>query len=108
MTKKDITLLTTKIAAQGKEIARLKTSSGGGTKLSTKPLGIKKLSNKDTTKKSWLLTFSGTTKKYSNGNAYKWCKRCGPGISKVSPEGMYMKSPHNHKKMLAKKQVKQE
>ena len=60
VTKKDITLLTTKTAAQAKEITLLKTSSGG-------------------TEKSWLLTFAGTTKKDSNGDAYDWCKLCGPG-----------------------------
>ena len=50
VTKKDITLLTTKITEQEKEMTCLKTSSGGGTKLPTKQAGNKKLSNKDTTK----------------------------------------------------------
>ena len=54
------------------------------------------------------MTFDGTTKKDSNGDAYEWCKLCGPGRSKGSPTGMYMKSPHNHKEWLAKKLAKQE
>ena len=71
ITRNDITLLTTKIAAQQKEIAQLKSSSGGGTKLSTKQSGNKKTSNKDNTNNSWMVTFAGTTKKAVNGEAYE-------------------------------------
>jgi hypothetical protein len=108
VTKKDITLLTTKIAAQQKEIARLKTTSGGGSNSSTKQSGKNKSSNKDNPDRAWSVTFAGTTKKDSNGDAYEWCKLCGPGRSKGSPAGMYMKSPHNHKEWLANKIAKQE
>jgi hypothetical protein len=94
--------------AKEKEIARLKTSSGGGTKSSTKQSGNIKSSAKDNTDKSWLVNFACTTKKDSNGDAYEWCKLCGPGRSKRSPAGKYMKSPHNHKEWLANKKAKQE
>ena len=80
--------------AKQKEIARLKTSSGGGTKSSTKKSGNIKSSAKENTDKSWLVNFACTTKKDSNGDAYEWCKLCGPGRSKRSPAGKYMKSPH--------------
>jgi hypothetical protein len=57
VTKNNITLLTTKIAAQEKEIAQLKTSSGGGTKSSTTQSGYESSLIK-MTDKSWLLTFT--------------------------------------------------
>jgi hypothetical protein len=100
VTKNNITLLTTKIAAQAKEIARLKTSSGGGTN--------QKPHDKDDTDRSWLLIYDGTMKEDLHGNEYVWCKLCGPGRSKGTPQGMYMKSPHDHKEWLAKKKAKQE
>ncbi len=63
--------------AQVKEIARLITSSGGGTKTSTKPSGNKKHPNKYTTKKSWLLAFAGDSSNKCNdmgaGTAEKGC-----------------------------------
>jgi hypothetical protein len=108
VTKKDITLLTTKIAAQQKEITRLKTASGDGNKSSTKQSGNKKSSSKDKSERAWLVNFAGNTKKDSNGDAYEWCKQCGPGRSKGSPAGMYMKSPHKHTEWLANKIAKQE
>jgi hypothetical protein len=108
ITKNDITLLTTEISAQQKEITRLQASSGGGTKLSTTQSGNKKFSNKNNTDTSWMLTFGGTTKEDSDGDEYEWCKLCGPGRSKEAPAGMYMKSPHNHKEWLAKKLAKLE
>ena len=108
VTKKEITLLTTKIAAQQKEIARLKNASGDGTKPSTKKSGKNKSSNKDNSDKAWMVTFAGNTKKDSKGDAYEWCKLCGPGRSKGTPAGLYMKSPHNHKEWLANKKARQE
>ena len=100
--------MTTKIAAQQKEITRLKSASGDGTKSSTKQSGKNKSSNKDNSDKAWMVTFAGNTKKDSNGDAYEWCKLCGPGRSKGTPAGLYMKSPHNHKEWLANKIAKQE
>jgi hypothetical protein len=36
----------------------------------------------------------------------KWCKLCGPGLSKMTPAGMYMQAPHNHAKwLLSKKEM---
>jgi hypothetical protein len=107
ITKNDITLLTTKIAAQEKEIARLKTSSGGGTKPPTTQSGYKKPSDKDTTDTSWMVIFDGTTKEDTDGQEYEWCKLCGPRRNKGNPAGMYMRAPHNHKEWLANKKAKQ-
>ena len=55
-----------------------------------------------------MLTFDGAKKEDSDGNEYEWCKLCGPGRSKGTPAGMYMKSPHNHKEWLANKIAKQD
>jgi hypothetical protein len=100
VTKNNITLLTTRIAAQAKEIARLKTSSGGGTN--------QQHHDKDDTDRSWSLIYDGTTKEDLHGNEYVWCKLCGPGRGKGKPQGMYMKSPHDHTEWLAKKNAKKE
>jgi hypothetical protein len=108
VTKKNITLLTTKIAAQAKEIARLKTSSGGGTKPPAIQSGNKKPNNKDTTDTAWMVIFDGTTKEDTHGNEYEWCQLCGPGRNKGTPAGMYMKAPHNHTEWLIQKKAKQE
>ena len=80
VTKQDIILLTKKIADQAKEITCLKTSSGGGTKLSTKQPGNKKPMDKgkEFTKKSWMLTFTSAAKKEFIVKTYEWCMLCGP------------------------------
>jgi hypothetical protein len=106
--KNNITLLTTKIAAQAKEIAQLKNSTGGGTKPPATQSGYKKRSDKDTTDTSWMVIFDGTTKEDTHGKEYEWCKLCGPGRNKGTPAGMYMKAPHNHKEWLAQRIAKQE
>ena len=55
-----------------------------------------------------MVTYAGVANKEFDGEAYKWCMLCGPGCSKGTPTGMYMKAPHKHNEWLAKKLAKQE
>ena len=110
VTKQDITLLTTKISEQAKEINRLKSATGGNTKQPTKQSGHKKPKDKNqaSADKTWMVTYAGVAKKEYAGDTYEWCVLCGPGRNKGTPTGMYMKAPHKHKEWLAQKTARQQ
>ncbi len=54
-----------------------------------------------------LVKTTDTIKHPTDGYDMKWCKLCGPGCTKGTPQGMYIRAPHDHKQWLLTKQEKQ-
>jgi hypothetical protein len=56
---------------------------------------------------AWMLVKTTDTIKHpTEGYDMKWCKLCGPGHHKGTPQGMYIHAPHDHKQWLLNKQEK--
>jgi hypothetical protein len=121
-TKHEITMLTTTLNKTKSELNKLKSSSNGGGRGtggdkggrgvgrgnnggSGRGSGGGRQSQED---RAWMLVKTTDTIKHpTEGYDMKWCKLCGPGCSKGTPQGMYICAPHDHKQWLLTKQEKQ-
>jgi hypothetical protein len=120
-TKHDITMLTTTLNKTKMELDKLKSSGRGGRRGTGADKGGRGAGRgnhggggrgsgggcQSLEDCAWMLVKTTDTIKHpTEGYDMKWCKLCGPGRNNGTPQGMYIRAPHDHKQWLLNKQEK--